>query len=228
MNGYEFDKNISVGNSSYGELPGLSSKVPSKNSRKIIAGVDEAGRGPLAGPVVTAAVILPLFPQIKGLNDSKMLTEDQREKLFVQIRRTAISYSVKIIEPTEIDQMNILAATMLGMRESIQRLRVQPDLVLIDGNQKPMSGLKEMTIVKGDAKSAAIMAASILAKVTRDRIMNEAHEEFPQYGFLEHKGYGVPIHLENIKKHGPCPIHRKSFEPIKSMFYQQKPQELFA
>ncbi len=218
MDGYEFDRAFAVGQSLQDEvsLPGL---IDSKSSHtlKIIAGVDEVGRGPLAGPVVAAAVILPLFPRIKGLNDSKLLTPEKRESLCLEIRSVALAKAVGIVAPNVIDSINILAASLLAMRQAIQKLRMTPGMVLVDGNQKPRSGLPETTIVKGDQKSAAIMAASILAKVTRDAIMVKLHEQYPQYSFQEHKGYACPRHLEALEKHGPSPVHRFSFDPVKSM-----------
>ncbi len=197
MGPYEFDRKFSV--------------------TQILAGVDEAGRGPLAGPVVVAAVILPENPQILGLNDSKKIPPKRRESLFQEITETAVCFSISIIPHDVIDSINILAATLRGMREAVNNLKVRPQLVIVDGNQKPKSGIPELTIVKGDGQSAAIMAASILAKVTRDRIMVEHHEKYPQYGFDAHKGYGAATHIEAIRKHGPSPIHRLSFEPLKSM-----------
>jgi len=183
----------------------------------IWAGVDEAGRGPLAGPVVAAAVQLPLDPPIEGLRDSKVVPPEQREALYLEIMEEALSSAVSVIDPVEIDQLNIFRATMKAMRECLQALDPQPSVVLVDGNQKPQSGLREQALIKGDAKSASIMAASILAKVTRDQIMLDLHQQYPQYGFDEHKGYGAPKHLEAIEKYGPCPLHRRSFEPVKSL-----------
>ena len=182
-----------------------------------LAGVDEAGRGPLAGPVVAAAVVLPSSPLIFGLRDSKIIPPEQREALYCEIMETALAVEVCVIDPQIIDQINILEATLLAMRNCIQKLSVRPSLALIDGNQFPQSGLNERAVVRGDSLSAAIMAASIVAKVTRDQIMIEAHDLFPHYGFDEHKGYGSSRHIEAIKRHGPSPLHRKSFEPIKSM-----------
>ncbi len=217
-NPYTFDHRLSLGlvpedNSS--PLPGLSF---SSGEEKILvlAGVDEAGRGPLAGPVVAAAVILKPEPVIKGLDDSKALTAEQRETLFVEIQRHAEAFAVSIVPPAIIDTVNILQATMRAMRDALSRLSTRPDLVLIDGNQRPGSGFLERVVIKGDQHSAAIMAASILAKVTRDRIMIDFHRLYPAYGFDAHKGYGCPQHLAALKAHGPSPIHRQSFAPVRN------------
>ncbi len=163
-------------------------------------------------------MILPSESQIIGLRDSKKVPPEQREALYCEIIDVAVAYGVIAIDASEIDASDILRATMLGMRRAIGDLATKPGVVLIDGNQKPGSGLIERAVIKGDDKSAAIMAASILAKVTRDDIMTEAHKEFPMYGFDEHKGYGCEMHIEAIRKHGPCRFHRRSFEPLKSMF----------
>lgn len=218
MNPYVFDQQIMAGAFSRDEnhLPGLLEESPPYLS-PCIAGVDEAGRGPLAGPVVVAAVILPPDPQISGLRDSKIVPPEQREALYQEIQETAIDVSVAVIEPILIDSLNIYAATMHGMRQAILGLQRKPETVLIDGNQKPYCGLKEMCVVKGDAKSASIMAASIIAKVVRDNIMIEAHNEYPMYGFRQHKGYGCKLHLEALKKYGPCPLHRNSFGPVRKL-----------
>jgi ribonuclease HII len=184
MKPYQFDDQFKkeLRQPSFTELPGLSLSKKN-NSTLIIAGVDEAGRGPLAGPVAAAVVVLPRFPRISGLADSKALTEQDRESLFDEIKSVALSYKVVCIEAEMIDRMNILSATLLAMKQAIEGLRFSPSVVLIDGNQKPGSRYLERAIVKGDAKSASIMAASILAKVTRDRIMKDWHQKFPQYGF---------------------------------------------
>ena len=183
----------------------------------IICGVDEAGRGPIAGPVVAGAVILPLdfdFPQI---TDSKKLTEKKRDEFFDIIKANALHWSVGIIEPKEIDEINILRATHKAMRFAIEGLGIMPDIALVDG--LPVKGLpcSHDAIVKGDAKVKSISCASILAKVTRDRIMIEADKLYPEYGFAGHKGYGTKAHIEAIEKYGVCPIHRMTFEPIYSM-----------
>jgi len=183
----------------------------------VIAGVDEVGRGPLAGPVVASAVILPETPVIDGLEDSKLLLAEQREALYFDIAESAISWSVSVVTHEIIDVTNILAASLQAMREAAAGLSPRPNLLLVDGNQKPKSGIAESPIVKGDRLSASIMAASIVAKVTRDDLMREMHKKYPEYGFDENKGYGSRKHLEALQKYGPCAIHRKSFEPVKSM-----------
>ena len=179
---------------------------------KLICGVDEAGRGPLAGPVCAAAVILPENAEIDGLNDSKKLSEKKREMLFDIICEKAISYSIAFGSVEEIEELNILEATFLAMNRSIENLRVKADFALIDGNRVP-KGIKIPceTVVKGDAKSQSIAAASILAKVTRDRLLLEYDKQYPEYNFKKHKGYGTKEHTDLILKHGVCPIHRKSF-----------------
>ncbi|MEA2096201.1 MAG: ribonuclease HII [Candidatus Cloacimonadota bacterium] len=183
-----------------------------------IAGVDEAGRGPLAGPVVTAAVILDLKKKIPGLNDSKKLSEKKREELFNIITKEAICWEVKIISPKIIDEINILQATLFGMKEAVLALEVKPDLCLIDGNKIPkkLTGFSK-AIVKGDAKIASIAAASILAKVTRDRIMHELHEKFPQYNFKQNKGYPTKEHIAALDKYGILDCHRRSYKPIQQL-----------
>ncbi len=189
------------------------------NTPFVLVGADEAGRGPLAGPVVAAAVVLPDNPKIYGLRDSKVVPEEQREALFCEIQEVALSFAVIDVGPEVIDQINILQASLKAMREAVLALSMQPHMVLIDGNQKLGSGFNEQPIIGGDALSASIMAASILAKVTRDHIMEEEHEKYPQYGFAEHKGYGAPVHLAALEKYGPCPIHRKSFEPVRNLLF---------
>lgn len=178
---------------------------------KVICGVDEAGRGPLAGPVYAAAVILPLGLEIDGLNDSKKLTEKKREQLFDVICEKAISYSIGIATEQEIDEINILNATFLAMNRAVNGLTVKPDYALIDGNQHPGLSIADETIVKGDGKSMSVAAASILAKVSRDRFMLEMAEKYPEYCFEKHKGYGTKLHYEMIEKYGVAPIHRRSF-----------------
>ncbi|GBU22385.1 hypothetical protein R80B4_02293 [Fibrobacteres bacterium R8-0-B4] len=178
-----------------------------------IAGVDEAGRGPLAGPVVAAAVILNLDAPIDGVNDSKKLTAAKRDKLFDLIIGTADAYGVGVADHEEIDAINILQATFSAMRRALERVDGRYDALKVDGNQY-IPGVpreRQETIVGGDAKSASIAAASIIAKVTRDRMMDEYDKQYPQYGFANHKGYGTKRHIEMIKRHGLCPIHRKSF-----------------
>lgn len=177
-----------------------------------ICGIDEAGRGPLAGPVVVASVILPKDSMIEGVNDSKKVSEKKREVVYEQIINEAISYSVGIIDQEEIDRINILNATKLGLTTSIKELQVRPDLILVDALEHiDTLGIPYTSIIKGDAKSYSIAAASIIAKVTRDRIMREFDNIYPMYGFEKHKGYGTAAHIAAIKEHGICAIHRKSF-----------------
>ena len=177
-----------------------------------VCGVDEAGRGPLAGPVCAAAVILPQDLEIEGLNDSKKLTEKRREALYDVIVREAVAYGIAFADEKEIDEINILQATFLAMRRAVEQLSVRPNIVLVDGNREPDLGdLPVKTIVKGDSLSANIAAASILAKVTRDRFMLEQDAIYPQYGFAVHKGYGTKAHYAALTQYGACPIHRRSF-----------------
>lgn len=179
---------------------------------KVVCGIDEAGRGPLAGPVHAAAVILPIGLEIEGLNDSKKLTEKKREQLFDVICEKAVDYSIGIATEKEIDEINILNATFLAMHRAVEGLKIKPDYALIDGNQYPkIPFVMEETVVKGDAKSMSIAAASILAKVSRDRFMLEKAKEYPQYCFEKHKGYGTKVHYEAIREFGPSPIHRLTF-----------------
>jgi ribonuclease HII len=180
----------------------------------LMAGVDEAGRGPLAGPVMAAAVILDERNPIKGLADSKVLTARRREQLFDEIRAKALCCSVAEASVEEIDTLNILRATLLAMRRAVEGLRLKPALVLVDGNRLPPLRMRAEAIVKGDSKVAAISAASILAKVTRDRWCAELDVQYPQYGFAGHKGYGTAEHLLALQAHGACPQHRKSFSPV--------------
>lgn len=186
----------------------------------IICGVDEAGRGPLAGPVYAAAVILPSDCVIEGLNDSKKLTEKKREALFDEIKEKALAYGIASADEKEIDEINILNATFLAMKRAIDSLSVRPDLALIDGNQKPHTDIEEVTVIKGDAKSMSIAAASVLAKVSRDRFMLEMAEKYPQYEFARHKGYGTKLHYEKIAQYGVCDIHRRTF--LKKILGEQK------
>ena len=182
----------------------------------LVAGVDEAGRGPLAGPVVVAAVILDPARTIDGLNDSKKLTERRREALFPLIRERALAWRIEFVEAEEIDALNILQATLTGMRRALQGLVPTADSAIIDGNRLPKDlPCPARAIVGGDALEPAIMAASILAKVARDRHMLALHREYPQYGFDRHKGYPSPAHLAALRAHGPCPQHRRSFAPVR-------------
>lgn len=180
----------------------------------LVAGVDEAGRGPLAGPVVAAAVILDDLHPIQGLADSKKLTAARREKLYDEIRAKALCCSIAEASVEEIDELNILQATMLAMRRAVEGLRLKPTKVLVDGNRLPVLDVLAEAIVKGDAKVPAISAASILAKVHRDRWCAEYDREFPQYGFAAHKGYGTAEHIAALREHGACPQHRKTFAPV--------------
>ena len=178
---------------------------------KAIAGIDEAGRGPLAGPVVAALCILDPEKPILGLNDSKKLSEKKREELYPLIKENALSYSIVRIEADEIDKINILEATKKAMRECVKQSRIKPDILLIDAVKLEGTGIEVMPIIKGDAKSNSIAAASILAKVTRDHIMMEMDEKYPGYGFAKHKGYGTKDHYAAIREHGISEVHRKSF-----------------
>ena len=182
-----------------------------KNGFEAVCGVDEAGRGPVAGPVCAAAVILPPGLEIPGLNDSKKLTDKKRRELYDVITAQAVSYGIAFASEQEIDEINILQATFLAMERAIQKLSPQPELALIDGNRAKDIGLPVRTNVKGDSLSASIAAASILAKVTRERLMEEYDAQYPQYGFAVHKGYGTKRHYEALREFGPSPIHRKTF-----------------
>ncbi|KAF6261329.1 ribonuclease H-like domain-containing protein [Scenedesmus sp. NREL 46B-D3] len=187
---------------------------------KAVAGVDEAGRGPLAGPVVAAAAVLPDDMEFAGLNDSKQMSEEAREELYEQLTsHPDVRWAVAVVDHETIDEINILQAAMLAMQMAVEGLARCPDAVLIDGNRRPkgLEHLPMQTLVKGDATSTCIAAASIIAKVTRDRLMVELDAQYPLYGFAQHKGYGVPAHKLAIQQHGPCPEHRRSFEPVKSI-----------
>ena len=178
----------------------------------LVCGVDEAGRGPLAGPVCAAAVILPRDLEIEGLNDSKKLSDKRRCALYEVITEQAISYGIAMVDEKVIDEINILQATFLAMRQAVLQLSEKPALALVDGNREPDFGdIPIKTIIKGDSLSANIAAASILAKVTRDRFMEEQDAIYPQYGFCVHKGYGTKAHYEALRAYGPCPIHRRTF-----------------
>ncbi len=180
----------------------------------LVAGVDEAGRGPLAGPVVAAAVILDDRKPIQGLADSKKLSAKRREALFDEIRAKALCCSIAQASVQEIDELNILQATLLAMRRAVLGLRLPPKLVLVDGNRLPVLEMRAEAIVKGDATVPSISAASILAKVSRDRWCVDYHQLFPEYGFDQHKGYGTPEHLAALRQQGPCPEHRRTFRPV--------------
>ena len=185
----------------------------------VICGVDEAGRGPLAGPVCAAAVILPKHLQIPGLTDSKKLSDKKRRELFPIIQEQAVAYGIGLASEAEIDEINILQATFLAMGRALSQLSIRPEITLIDGNRETDFGLPVKTVVKGDSLSANIAAASVLAKVTRDNIMVELAKQYPAYGFEIHKGYGTKAHYEALRTYGPCPIHRKSFL---NKFYGEK------
>ena len=177
----------------------------------VICGVDEAGRGPLAGPVCAAAVTLPKHLQIPGLTDSKKLSDKKRRELFPIIQQQAIAYGIGLASEAEIDEINILQATFLAMGRAMDQLSIRPEIALIDGNRETDFGLPVKTVVKGDSLSANIAAASVLAKVTRDNIMVELAQQYPEYGFEIHKGYGTKAHYEALRTYGPSPIHRRSF-----------------
>ena len=176
-----------------------------------ICGIDEAGRGPLAGPVVAAAAVLPKDCQILYLNDSKKLSEKKRDLLFDEIKEKAVTYGVGIVSPQVIDEINILQATYEAMRQAISQLKVTPEILLNDAVTIPGVDIMQVPIIKGDAKSVSIAAASILAKVTRDRMMAEYDQIYPEYGFAKHKGYGTAAHIAALTEYGPCPIHRRTF-----------------
>ncbi len=177
-----------------------------------ICGIDEAGRGPLAGPVVVGAVILPEYSFIEGVNDSKKVSEKKRERVYEQIIAEAISYGVGIVDQKTIDEINILNATKLGVKLALEQMKTKPDLILVDAlNNMDTLGIPFKSVIKGDAKHYSIAAASIIAKVTRDRIMQEWDELYPVYGFAKHKGYGTSAHIQAIKENGPCILHRQSF-----------------
>lgn len=184
---------------------------------RIVAGVDEAGRGPLAGPVSVAAVILPEELYLPHLNDSKKLSPKLREELYTEIREKAIAVGTSLVDAKTIDRVNIYQATINGMYEAVFALQPPPEKVLIDAVQLEQLPMPSLSIIKGDMKSASIAAASIIAKVERDHLMDEYDRKYPQYGFARHKGYGTAEHIEALKKYGPCPIHRTSFEPVRSI-----------
>ena len=186
-------------------------------TRQIIAGVDEAGRGPLAGPVVVAAVVLDAARPIAGLDDSKKLSRKRREELYPQIVNYALAWAVVEVGPEEIDAVNILQATMLGMKRAVEKLNPAPTLALVDGNRAPELTCEVRTIIQGDSLEPAISAASILAKVWRDQMMRELHISYPEYRFDRHKGYPTAEHLELLSRHGPCPVHRRSFAPVRKL-----------
>ena len=189
---------------------------------ELICGVDEAGRGPLAGPVFAAAVILDPAKPIHGLRDSKKLTEARRDELAVEIKAHALSWSIAQCSEAEIDELNILHASMLAMRRAVEGLHVKPTLALIDGNRCPVMPYRSEAIVQGDDKVAEISAASILAKTARDAALVLLHEQYPHYGFDQHKGYPTALHLERLKLHGVSPVHRKSYAPVRALLIPQE------
>ncbi len=194
------------------ELKKIEEDIYEHGNVKYICGIDEAGRGPLAGPVVVASVVMPRDSMIEGVNDSKKVSEKKREKLYDEIIENAISYSVGIVDQKEIDRVNILNATKAGLTESVKGLKVRPDIILVDALKGiDTCGVPYESIIKGDAKCYSIAAASIIAKVTRDRIMRQWHEIYPEYNFIQHKGYGTAAHIAAIKEYGLCPLHRRSF-----------------
>ena len=193
------------------DLWAIQRELKAQRGDLVICGVDEAGRGPLAGPVCAAAVILPDGYEIPGLNDSKQLTDKKRRELFPVIREQAIAYGIAMVDEKTIDEINILNATFLAMKNAIAQLSVTPELALIDGNRVSDFGVEAMAVVKGDAKDASIAAASILAKVTRDMFMEKMDVQYPEYGFAVHKGYGTRRHYDAIREYGMCPIHRRTF-----------------
>lgn len=190
-----------------------------------IAGVDEAGRGPLAGPVVSAAVIFDSSTYIKGVNDSKQLSEQEREELFPEIMEKALSVAVAAVSHSQIDRINILQASLTAMLTAVKRLKVRPDLILVDGNKTFQYSVPAIPVVKGDAKSFAIASASIIAKVTRDRIMKRLSSYYPNYLWAKNKGYPTREHINAVKAHGPCPLHRKSF--LKKILSEECQTELY-
>lgn len=194
------------------KLKEIEEHIHNEEKYKYICGIDEAGRGPLAGPVVVASVIMPQESMIEGVNDSKKVSEKKREMLFDKIREEAISYGIGIVWQDEIDEINILEATKKALTESLKELKVKPNIILVDALTKiDTLGIEYRSLIKGDAKVYSIAAASILAKVTRDRIMREMDEIYPEYGFAGHKGYGTAKHMQAIREYGLCPIHRRSF-----------------
>lgn len=188
---------------------------------ELICGVDEAGRGPLAGPVTAAAVILDPNNPIDGLRDSKRLSEAQRDALAIEIKEKALAWSIAECSEQEIDELNILQATMLAMRRAVEGLKLQPSLALIDGNRCPVMSVRSEAIVKGDDKVPAISAASILAKTARDHVLAQLHQQYPQYALDQHKGYPTALHLERLQEFGVSPIHRKSYAPVRALLKEK-------
>ena len=205
--------------------PGLPAKGRPFTPDDIVCGVDEAGRGPLAGPVYAAAVILDPRRPIEGLRDSKKLTGARRDELAPIIREQALAWAIAECSHEEIDTINILQATMLAMRRAVEALATLPTIALIDGNRCPALSIRAHAVVEGDDKVHAISAASILAKTARDAALVRLHEAYPQYAFDQHKGYGTELHLARLREHGPCPVHRRSFAPVRALVVQP---DLFA
>lgn len=197
--------------------PGLPPRLRPFTDEDIVCGVDEAGRGPLAGPVFAAAVILDPARPIEGLRDSKVLTEARRNELAPIIKAHALAWAIAECSHEEIDSLNIYHATMLAMRRAVEALATIPTIALIDGNRCPPLAVKAHAVVDGDDKVHAISAASILAKTARDAALVTLHGQYPQYGFDQHKGYSTPLHLERLREHGPCPVHRRSFAPVRAL-----------
>jgi len=193
----------------------------------LLAGIDEAGRGPLAGPVVAACVALRPGSKLRGVRDSKMLTAPAREEAAVRIRAEAVAVGVGVASVAEVDAFNIRMATLLAMRRSLEALGLKPQGLLVDGRDTVWTSVPCAAVIDGDARSQAVAAASIVAKVTRDALMNEDDERFPLYGFSQHKGYGTPEHLEALRLHGPCSIHRRSFRPVRELLFVQEVFEGF-
>ncbi len=187
---------------------------------RVVAGIDESGRGPLAGPVVAAVAIFPPFKKIDGIKDSKQLSSSKREELFELIKKEALAWGIGIVSERIIEEINILQATRLAMTKAIQNLETSPEFLLIDGPISLDVEISQQPIINGDAKSFSIGAASIIAKVTRDGLMQKYHKLFPEYGFDKHKGYGTPGHLYALQEHGPCPIHRKTYEPVQKLLFK--------
>jgi ribonuclease HII len=197
-----------------------------EHENHVICGVDEAGRGPLAGPVFAAAVILDPAKPIAGLRDSKKLSEARRDALALEIKRDALAWCIAQCSEAEIDRLNILQATMLAMRRAIEGLQVQPTLALIDGNRCPVVAVLTEAVVKGDDKVPAISAASILAKTARDAVLMQLHEQYPEYAFDRHKGYPTALHLERLRMHGVSPVHRTSYAPVRAVLDAERPAGL--
>jgi len=209
--------------------PGLASKNRPFTLEDIVCGVDEAGRGPLAGPVYAAAVILDPARPIEGLRDSKKLSEAKRDQLAPIIKEQALAWAIAECSHEEIDTLNILQATMLAMRRAVEALATMPTIALIDGNRCPQMTVRAHAVVEGDDKVHAISAASILAKTARDAALVALHAAYPQYAFDQHKGYSTALHLARLREHGPCPVHRRSFAPVRALLTGPAPQsDLFA